>query len=416
MNQPQSMQELHRALKTMQASTPAVQQAVQAAGDHSRRIAELEDTMAQVYPHVKALRDANAASVAASATGASVPAAARNHSAEAREHEQTFTKWLRNPHSYDARADVLAAEEAVLGRSPRAASSASGPEGGFAVPAPIFERIQQRILEISPMRRLATTYEVTSTGTSFLIDQNDAASNWVGETDERPETDETTLGRRVPTFGIVYGRVKATEELMADSAVDIGSWFTNAAAQQIAYAEGAAFVAGNGTKKPTGFLNGTPVATGDATRDDGVLQYVPTLDSESFVLDSLTTLFFSMKAMHRQSGTWLMNSATASVIAKMKDGEARPLWQPSISAETPPSLLGRPVVFDENMPAIAADAFPIAFGNFAAGYLIADSFGLRVTVDDNITTPGYIKWYIRRRVGGIILDDDAIKLLKVATT
>ena len=111
-----------------------------------------------------------------------------------------------------------------------------------------------------------------------------------------------------------------------------------------------------------------------------------------------------------------MSSATAAVVQLLKDSQGRSFWSPSLADGTPATLLGRPVVYAEDMPAVAANAFPIAFGNFRAGYLIADQGGLRITFDDNISTPGLLKWYVRRRVGGCILDSEAIKVLRVGTS
>jgi len=337
---------------------------------------------------------------------------------EDREHTEAFASWLRAPNDRNAMSDLLTAEAAARGHKPQASGNTlSGASGGFSVPAPVANRIQERILEISPLRRLAANFSVTSTGTKFLVNRNNASSAWVGETDTRNGTDEPTLDLRAPTYGTVFGLVEATEELLLDSAIDIRTWFTNACAQQVAYAEGAAFVAGNGTNKPTGFLAGpTPVVTADATRASGTLQYIPTGDAAALTLDSLTETYFSLKAQHRQSASWVMSSATATLVARMKDGEGRSFWHASLSADMPDTLLGRPVFYDENMPSVGADAFPIAFGDFNAGYLIADSGGLRITIDDNISKPGFIRFYVRRRVGGVILDSEAIKLLKVAAT
>jgi HK97 family phage major capsid protein len=333
-------------------------------------------------------------------------------------HVKAFNNWLRSPQDTHRKGELLVAEEDARGGIRAEGNTLTGAAGGFAVPEPVADLIRARILQISPMRRLATNYQVTSTGTKFLVNRNNAASAWVGETDTRTGTASPTLDNRAPTYGTVYGLVEATEELLLDSAVNVGEWFANAAIQQIAQAEGAAFVAGNGTNKPTGFLAGpTPVTTGDATRASGTLQYVPGGNASLInSADALTDLFFATKAQHRASGSWLMSSATAATVAKIKDSDGRSIWQQSLSADNPSTLLGRPVFYDENMPAVAANAFPIAFGNFAAGYLITDSGELRVTVDDNITKPGYVRWYIRRRVGGVIYDSEAIKLLKVATT
>lgn len=342
----------------------------------------------------------------------------RHERLEDREHADAFASWLRAPQDRGRMTDLAGAEAAAMrGRPHASGNTLTGSAGGFAVPEPVSARIQERILDVSPLRRLATNVAVTSTGTKFLVNRNDAASAWVGETAERTGTAEPTIDLRAPSYGTVMGYVEATEELLLDSAVDIRTWFTNAVAQQIAQAEGAAFVSGNGTNKPTGFLAGpTPVTTGDATRASGTLQYVPTGEAAAIDIDSLFDIFFALKAQHRASASWLMSSATGAIVAKLRDAENRSFWQPSLSADAPNMLLGRPVYFAEDLPAVGANTFPIAFGNWEAGYLISDSGGLRITIDDNITKPGFVKFYVRRRVGGIIYDSEAIKLLKVAAS
>lgn len=405
-----NMQDLHRHLKTMNTIAPQMKAAVDAAREHDRRLAALETSMDRVYPAVTAGQQAQAEAV--------VGRSGTAHRAEAHQHAEAFTAWLRSPGDRSAAMDLVGAEEEARPYGPRASgNTGTGAAGGFSVPEPVADAIRQRILEISPMRRLATSVTVTSTGTKFLVNRNDATSSWIGETATRTDTTEPTLDLRTPTYGTVYGLIEATEELLLDSAIDVNGWFTNAVAQQIAQAEGAAFVSGDGSAKPTGLLSGpTPVTTDDATRDAGTLEYVPTGDAGAITVDSLTDLFFAPKAQHRQNGSWIMSSATGAALEKLKDADGRSIWQTSLSADTPNTLLGRPVVFDEHLPAIAGDAFPVAFGDVRAGYLIADSGGLRITVDDNLTKPGFIRFYFRRRVGGIIYDSEAVKLLKVATT
>lgn len=109
---------------------------------------------------------------------------------------------------------------------------------------------------------------------------------------------------------------------------------------------------------------------------------------------------YALKAQYRADANWLMNSATAKVVAKWKDADGRPLWQPPLVAGMLPTLMGYPVEIDEAMSDIGANTHQMRFGDFRRGYLIADAGPLRITVDDNITQPGRIKWYIRKRVGG----------------
>lgn len=334
-------------------------------------------------------------------------------------HVDAFSSWLRNPGSVEARNKLQEAEIAALAPGERRiATGLTGQDGGHLVPASIAADIGQRITNISPIRSIARVTPITSTLTKFPLDRAGTGTGWVGENVSRPATAEPLLDLRTPTYGTVYGLVQATEEILMDSAINIADWLTSSAATAIAAAEGTAFISGNGTNRPTGFLSGpTPVVTGDASRPSGTLQYVPGgAVSTITTIDPLVNLFYSKKAAHRANGVWVMNSATAAVLALLKDTTGRLLWAPALAEGAPATLLGRPVVIAEDMPAIAANSFPVAFGDFRAGYLIADQGSLRITIDDNITTPGLVKFYVRRRVGGIIYNSEAIKLLRVSTT
>ena len=340
-------------------------------------------------------------------------------SSEELQHVSAFTDWLRNPGSHEARRRLQEAETAAVAPGElRIASGLTGADGGHLVPAVVANNIATRVTNISPIRSVARVTPITSTLTKFPLDRAGTGTGWVGENVSRTATAEPILDLRTPTYGTVYALVQATEEILADSAIDIQQWLTASASTAIAAAEGAAFVSGNGSSRPTGFLAGpTPVTTADASRASGTLKYVPGGAASSITsVDGLVNLFYSLKAAHRANGTWLMNSATASVLALLKDSTGRLLWSPALAENTPPTLLGRPVVIAEDMPAIAANAFPIAFGDFNEGYLIADQGTLRITVDDNITTPGLVKFYVRRRTGGIVYNSEAIKLLRVSTT
>jgi len=332
-------------------------------------------------------------------------------------HTEAFEAWLRAPGDRRATTALIESEAAAL-PAERRADALTGPAGGHLVPAPVVTDIARRIVNISPIRSIARVVSVTSTQSKFPMDRAGAAGGWVGETGGRTATAEPVLDLRAPSYGTVYGLVSMTEELLVDSALDVRQWLVDSASTAIAASEGAAFVTGNGTNRPTGFLSGpTPVTTADATRASGTLQYTPGGAAAAISsVDPLVNLFWSLKAAHRQNGTWLMNSLTAATIMLLKDSQGRSLWSPALAESSPSMFMGRPVVIAEDMPAIAANTFPVAFGDFREGYLIADSMPLRITVDDNISTPGLIRFYVRRRVGGVILNSEAIKLLRVSTT
>jgi HK97 family phage major capsid protein len=178
-------------------------------------------------------------------------------------------------------------------------------------------------------------------------------------------------------------------------------------------------IRGNGTNKPTGMLNTTPVTTADFAsplRAATAYQYIasPSLVSPTVYgidPDKLIDLVYGVNSIYRAGASWAMNSTTAGAIAKLKDGEGRYLWRESLIAGQPAQLLGFPVAIWEQMDNIGANNFPIGFGNWRRAYTLTERTDLRITTD-NITTPGRVKFYIRRREGGCVTNNDALKFLR----
>jgi len=332
---------------------------------------------------------------------------------EADEYKSAFFQFVRNPD------DHAAAQKAYeLARKATDTRTSTAASGGYALPEVIAADIAKQVQDISPIRQIARVVSVGTPDYKELVNLNGFGTEWVGETDTRSQTNTPDLGEVAPTFGEIAAKPEATRHSLEDLFFDVEAWLRDSAVEQFAIAEGTAFVSGNGTNKPTGFLAGTPVATGDASRNFGVLQYIPTgqaaaLSSNPF--DEMYDIKYTLKAGYRSAARWVMNSLTMAAFAKVKDGDGRYLLQPAISADTPDTMLGSPVTIAEDMPDIAADAHPVAFGDFQRGYLIADRVGMGI-VRDNVTKPGYIRYIMFKRVGGILKDTNAIKLLKIAAS
>ena len=290
-------------------------------------------------------------------------------------------------------------------------------DGGYAVPQEIDAAIDATLRDISPIRSVANVVRVGSAGYRKLVTQNGVTSGWASETATRPETATPTFNEIVPSFGELYANPAATQAMLDDAAFDVESWLAEEIATEFAKAEGAAFVNGDGVHKPKGFLRSAVASTGDATRPFGTLQYVAAGAAGGFASanpqDRLIELVHALRAPYRQGASWVMNASTLATIRKFKTSEGAFIWQPGLSSGQPDMLLGYPVVEAEDMPDIAAGSLSIAFGNFRAGYLIAERTETSILRDPYSNKP-YVHFYATKRLGGAVTNSEAIKLMKFA--
>lgn len=289
-------------------------------------------------------------------------------------------------------------------------------DGGYAVPREIDVAIARQLTEISPIRAIAQVVQTGTAGYRKLVTLGGTASGWVSEVAARPETGTPDFAEIAPPTGELYANPAASQAMLDDAGFDLEAWLASEIAMEFARAEGAAFVNGTGTNQPRGFLSAPKSEDFDGDRPFGTLQFVASGAASTFGTapdSTLIDLVHTLKAGHRQGASWVMNSATLAAVRKLKTADGAFLWQPGLVEGQPDRLLGYPVVEAEDMPDIAADAFPIAFGNFRAGYLIAERTATQI-LRDPFTNKPFVHFYATKRVGGQVLDSAAIKLLKIA--
>jgi len=295
-------------------------------------------------------------------------------------------------------------------------SGASGPEGGFAVPQEIDALIGATLKDISPIRSIATVVQTGTAGYRKLVTTGGTPSGWVSETAGRPETDTPDFNEIAPPSGELYANPAASQAMLDDAAFDVESWLADEIAREFARAEGAAFVGGSGVNQPRGFLNAAVTDESDDVRAFGSLQYVASGSSGSFASeDVLVDLVHTLRPAYRQGASFVMNSSTLAQIRKFKTADGAFLWQPSLANGQPATLLGYPVVEAEDMPDIAADSLAIAFGNFRAGYLIAERRATHI-LRDPFTNKPFVHFYATKRVGGQLMNSEAIKLMQFSAS
>ncbi|WCT73672.1 phage major capsid protein [Sphingomonas naphthae] len=291
--------------------------------------------------------------------------------------------------------------------------------GGYAVPREIDGRIDALLRGISPIRAIANVVKVGTAGYRKLVTSGGFASGWAGEGDARAETATPTFHEIVPPSGELYANPAASQAMLDDAAFDLEAWLADEVAREFGRAEGQAFVAGNGTNRPKGFLSYATAATGDGTRAFGTLQHVLSGAAGGFdpvsPQDRLIDLVQALASPYRQGAVFVMNSATLAVIRKFKTADGAFLWQPALAEGRADTLLGYPVVEADDMPDIAAGSLSIAFGNFRAGYLIAERAETAILRDPFSHKP-FVHFYATKRVGGGVSDAQAIKLMKFAAS
>lgn len=303
------------------------------------------------------------------------------------------------------------------GLETKAIGSSSDAIGGYAVPREIDAAIDETLTAISPIRAIANVVKVGSARYRKLIASGGTPSGWVGFEAARPETGTPSFTEVVPASGELYANPAASQQMLDDLMFDVEAWLAHEIATEFARAEGAAFVGGSGTNQPLGFLSSPNSTALDSVRPMGTLQFIGTGNAGAFPAsnpaDKLIDLVQSLRSPYRQGAVFVMNSSTAAAIRKFKTADGAFMFQPSLAAGQPASLLGYPLIEAEDMPDIAAGSLSIAFGNFKAGYVIAERKATTILRDPYTHKP-YVHFYATKRVGGQVVNSESIKLLKFA--
>jgi len=322
-------------------------------------------------------------------------------------HKKAFEAYVRNGDDDGLRGLVLEG---------KALNTAVAGDGGYLVDPQTSETIRSVLKSTASLRQVANVVNVEATSFDVLVDHTDVGSGWATEAGSVTETDTPVIERITIPLHELSALPKASQRLLDDSAFDIEGWLAGRIADRFARAEAASFVAGDGVDKPTGFLTHPDVADGSWAW--GSLGYVATGVDGGFAImnpaDAIVDLVYALGAQYRANASFVMNSKTAGVVRKIKDGDGRFLWSDGLAAGEPARLMGYPVLIAEDMPDVASDATAIAFGDFAAGYTIAERPDLRILRDPFSAKP-HVLFYATKRVGGDVSDFAAIKLTSPPT-
>lgn len=323
-------------------------------------------------------------------------------------HQKAFAAYLRS--GDDAALRGLELEGKALN------SSVAG-EGGYLVDPETAATIKGVLSATASIRAIAQVVQVEATSFDVLVDHTEFGSGWATEAGPQVETDTPQIDRISIPLHELSAMPKASQRLLDDSAFDIEGWLAGRIADRFARAEASAFINGDGIDKPTGILSHPQVPEASWAWDS--LGYIATGTDGDFdataPADAVIDLVYALGAEYRANASFVMNSKTAGVVRKMKDADGRFLWSDGLAAGEPARLMGYPVLVAEDMPDIASGAVAIAFGDFHAGYTVAERPDLRVLRDPFSAKP-HVLFYATKRVGGDVSDFAAIKLLRFAVS
>jgi HK97 family phage major capsid protein len=284
----------------------------------------------------------------------------------------------------------------------RAMTVSDDTQGGYLAPAEVSNEFIRNLVDFSPIRSVASVRTITSPSVKYPKRTGVSNAQWEGEGEDSEESTVTFGQAEVPANSLrTY--VDLSNELLADSGGQAEQEVRLALAEDFGEKEGAAFVNGTGSKQPEGLMVNADIQSylnGHAT---------------DLKPDALIKLMYDLPAAYRNAGSWLMNGTTLGIVRTLKDGDGRFLWQPSFQAGQPATVLGRPVVEAKDMPDIAANAFPILYGDFSA-YRIVDRLAMSILVNPYLlATKGLTRIHATRRTGGRVLQAARFRKLKMAT-
>ena len=277
----------------------------------------------------------------------------------------------------------------------------SDSEGGYLVPDEFERTLVEGLEEENIFRTLAKVITTASGDRKIPVVATKGTASWIDEEGAVPESDDSFGQVSISAYKLGT-MLKVSEELLNDSIFNLEAYIAKEFARRIGAKEEEAFFIGDGNGKPTGIFN----ATGGA--QDGITAASAT----AITLDEIMDLFYALKSPYRRSATFILNDATVKVIRKLKDGNGNYIWQPSITAGTPDTILNRPVKTSAYVPNIAAGAKTIAFGDFSY-YWVADRQGRSFKrLNELYATTGQVGFMATQRVDGKLILPEAIKTLK----
>ena len=274
-------------------------------------------------------------------------------------------------------------------------------EGGYLVPDEFERTLVEALEEENVFRTLAHVIKTSSGDRKIPVVATKGSASWIDEEGVYQDSDDAFSQVSIGAYKLGT-MIKVSEELLADSVFDLEAYISKEFARRIGAREEESFFTGDGKGKPLGIL----------AAKDGAEVGVTAASATAITADEVIDLFYSLKAPYRKNAVWVLNDATVKQIRKLKDSTGQYLWQPSLVAGTPDTILGRPVKTSAFMPVAAAGAKTIAFGDFKY-YWIADRQGRTFKkLSELYAANGQVGFMGTQRVDGKLVLPEAIKVLQ----
>ena len=303
------------------------------------------------------------------------------------EYKAAFWKVMKNKNNFDVQNALQVGTDS---------------EGGYLVPDEFERTLVEALQEENIFRQLATIITTSSGDRKIPVVATKGTASWVDEEGVIPEADDAFGQVSIGAYKLAT-MIKVSEELLNDSVFNLEQYIAKEFGRRIGSKEEEAFFIGDGTGKPTGIFN----ATGGA----GV--GITAASATALTIDEIMDLFYSLKAPYRKNAAFVTNDATVKVIRKLKDGNGQYLWQPSVTAGQPDTLLNRPLKTSAYVPSIAAAAKVVAFGDFGY-YWVADRQGRSFQrLNELYAATGQVGFKATQRVDGKLILAEAIKVLQM---
>lgn len=421
----QKLDELQKAWKEQRDSYEAQSKEIKKGFDDvirkeelDRRDAKIDETIESITKEIAALKrpqlggsDENSEEVKSfnvalisHAMAASRPA--KNATAqEFAEYKAAFSAWMREG------KDNLSPEQV------KALSVGSDPDGGYMVTPDTSGRIVKKVFETSPMRQICSVVSISTDRIEGKEDLDEASAGWVGETAARPATATPQLGIWEIPVHEVYAKPEVTQKFLDDAAMNAEQWLADKIGQKMARMENTAFVTGDGIRKPKGLTAYTTAADSGTGVTWGSIGHIVTGANGAFAasnpIDNIYELIGLLKAEYLMNSRFLTRRKVITLMKKFKDSTGQYLWSPP-TANTPESFAGYPIARAEDLPDLGAGSLSLYFGDFREAYTIVDRAGIR-TLRDPYSNKPYVQFYATKRVGGGMVNYEAIKALKFGT-